>query len=259
MFGWCSVCRRTAEYYCKESRIAICGLNCKLRNLETEKWIKGIHENISVKVSEKKKKLLRDSVAIFKNIFHLAFKDTNKKDSTTLTLRISLLEIIRDLLENPGPTFKNNTVLIEFIRKRVCESLLKNCVSNEEKIFSLSVEIFYFLVKRFRVHLKQEIAVFIEELFLKILESLNSKYAIKYYLMLILRNFVQDPRLALELFVNYDCSEEFSSIFERIVQMLSRIAMGKFARVEYASMLNQAEEKLLRDVATNSMLRLLIN
>ena len=35
--------------------------------------------------------------------------------------------------------------------------------------------------------------------------------------------------------------------------------MGKFARVEYASMLNQAEEKLLRDVATNSMLRLLIN
>ena len=41
--------------------------------------------------------------------------------------------------------------------------------------------------------------------------------------------------------------------------MLSRIAMGKFARAEYSSMLNATDEKLLRDVATNSMLRLLIN
>ena len=136
MFGWCAVCRKTAELYCKETRIPICSVKCKMANLETEKWIHEIHKTVAKRSNDKRNKLLRDSIANFKNIFHLAFKDTAKKDSTSMSLRISLLEIIRDLLENPGPTFRNNTNLIEFIRKRMCDNLLKNCVSNEEKIFS---------------------------------------------------------------------------------------------------------------------------
>jgi len=82
-----------------------------MTNLETEKWINDVRRTLARKVSDKKNILLRDSIMVFKNIFHLAFKsDANKKDSTAISLRISLLEIIRDLLENPGPTFRNNSM-----------------------------------------------------------------------------------------------------------------------------------------------------
>lgn len=32
LFGWCFVCRRPADLYCKDTRIPVCSLNCKLRH-----------------------------------------------------------------------------------------------------------------------------------------------------------------------------------------------------------------------------------
>ena len=33
-FGWCIVCRKTANYYCKEKRQPICSYMCKLKNMD---------------------------------------------------------------------------------------------------------------------------------------------------------------------------------------------------------------------------------
>jgi len=34
IFGWCFVCRGTANLYCKETRIPVCTIDCKLKHLE---------------------------------------------------------------------------------------------------------------------------------------------------------------------------------------------------------------------------------
>jgi len=34
IFGWCFVCRGTANLYCKDTRVSICTLECKLKHLE---------------------------------------------------------------------------------------------------------------------------------------------------------------------------------------------------------------------------------
>lgn len=33
-FGWCLVCRKSADYFCKQTKLPICSLQCKNRNIE---------------------------------------------------------------------------------------------------------------------------------------------------------------------------------------------------------------------------------
>lgn len=32
LFGWCFMCRESADYYCKDTRIPVCSISCKLRH-----------------------------------------------------------------------------------------------------------------------------------------------------------------------------------------------------------------------------------
>lgn len=32
LFGWCFICREPADYYCKDTRVPVCSIDCKLRH-----------------------------------------------------------------------------------------------------------------------------------------------------------------------------------------------------------------------------------
>ena len=93
------------------------------------------------------------------------------------------LELILAVVERPGTAFLNSKEFISIIKDTLCDGLLKYCVSNEKTIFSLSLSIFYCLFVHFREHLKQEIVVFLEQIFLRILDSGNSIYHHKYLIL----------------------------------------------------------------------------
>ena len=97
-------------------------------------------------------------------------------NSLTLRSKILLLEMILAILDNPGPNFVSRKEFIDIIKEHLCESILKNAVSTEKQVIGLSLGIFVNLVKHFREHLKQEISVFIENVFLKMLESGNTSF-----------------------------------------------------------------------------------
>ena len=115
------------------------------------------------------------------------------------------LELILAVVEKPGTTFLNSKDFINIIKDTLCDGLLKYCVSNEKTIFSLSLSIFYCLFLHFREHLKQEIVVFIEQIFLRILDSGNSIYHHKYLILSVFDKLSQNTKHLLELFINYDC------------------------------------------------------
>ena len=97
-------------------------------------------------------------------------------NSYTLRSKILHLEIILALLDNPGSNFISRKEFIDIIKEYLCESILNNAISTEKQIIGLSLMIFVNLVKHFREHLKQEISVIIENVFLKMLESGNTSY-----------------------------------------------------------------------------------
>ena len=104
---------------------------------------------------------------------------------------------------------------------------------SEKSIFALSLSIFYALFVHFRQSLKAEIAVFIEQIFLKILDSGNSNYHHKFLILKVFENMAQNTKHLLEIFVNFDCDVDGMNIFERMIDILSKIAQGKFAKLEH--------------------------
>lgn len=105
------------------------------------------------------------------------------------------LELILSIVEKPGVIFLTRKEFIDIIRDTLCDALIKHSVSTEKSIFALSLSIFYALFIHFREHLKNEIAVFIEEIFLKVLDSGNSSYHHKYLILKVTSHFLSiDPR-----------------------------------------------------------------
>ncbi len=66
--------------------------------------------------------------------------------------------------------------------------------------------------------------VFLEQIFIRILESGNSSF---HHKQTILKNFetlVNESIYIFEIFVNYDCDVESPDIFSKIVECLSKIS-----------------------------------
>jgi brefeldin A-inhibited guanine nucleotide-exchange protein len=85
------------------------------------------------------------------------------------------LELILFVLEKPKKSLFRKE-FIEVIKNQLCDGLLRCSVSSEKVIFQLVVDIFYYLFLHFRKYLKSIIRVFIETIFLKLLDSGNAGY-----------------------------------------------------------------------------------
>jgi hypothetical protein len=119
-------------------------------------------------------------------------------------------------------------------------------VSSEHQVFSKSVSIFYCLFLHFREHLKQTIAVMIDNFFLRILVSGNSEYDYKYCILEFFDKLSENTDHILEIFANYDCDIACKDICFRLIDSLSNIALGKFQQSEHSSVITHSQEISLR-------------
>ena len=193
------------------------------------------------------KRHFTDAILLFKSICKLFIKaDPNNMSTYSLKSQIMGLELILNVVEKPGPTFLTRPEFINIIKTSLCSGLLKHCVSNEKTVFALSISIFYALFVHFREHLKYEILVLIEQIFLKVLNSGNSNYHHKYLILRVFDKIAKNTKHLLEIFVNYDCDIESKDILERMIETLSKIAQGKFSKTEHSNMITEKEEHSLK-------------
>lgn len=96
-----------------------------------------------------------------------------------ITLKMSFLEIVHNLLQNPSPTLSKNHEFIEFLRNTMFKNLVKNCTDKKPALLSTSLSIFFYIIKYFRQHFLNEISVFILDVIIPVLESANNKHSIK--------------------------------------------------------------------------------
>jgi len=142
----------------------------------------------------------------------------------TYKSKLLSLELILAVIDNPGSQFASRKDFVDIIRSNLCESLIKNSVSQDKTIFALTLSIFLSLVTNFKDHLKYEIGVFLEQIFLPILESESRDYHHKMLVLQVLFRMTSNSKNTVELFINYDCDVEERDIFARIIEMLARIA-----------------------------------
>lgn len=79
-----------------------------------------------------------------------------------------------------------------------------------------------------------EIQLFVENIFLRLLESNNApNYEHKKFALSVLQKIFENGRCILELFVNFDCQLGDYSLIENIVNLLAKIVQGKYSKVDY--------------------------
>ncbi|CAE8639249.1 unnamed protein product, partial [Polarella glacialis] len=99
--------------------------------------------------------------------------------------------------------------------------------------------------------------VFIEQIFLRILESGNSTFQHKSRVLNVFYKLCTDATTALELFLNFDCDVDEKNIFERTVDCLSKIAQGKYTAAEHANVIQPHQEQELKLLALQALVTLM--
>lgn len=170
--------------------------------------------------------------------------------NVTFRSKVLSLELILAVLDNPGPNFCTRKPFLEIIRGTLCESLLNNSISTDKTIFALSLSIFVALVNSFKDTLKSEIGIFMDNVFIKLLESENASYNQKLLVIEVFYRITQNPKTTLELFLNYDCDVDEKDIFLRMIDILGKISVGKYKN---STSLQPQQEFSLRSLALETM------
>ena len=160
-------------------------------------------------------------------------------------------------MEKPLGQLHQNKDFIEIIKSILCGSILNNCVASDQNVFKLSFGIFLILVNSYKENLKREIVVFLDQIFVKFLESGNSTYTHRLLVLEVFNRIFKNTRNILELYVNYDCDVDSVNIFEKIVEVLTRIAQGKYLKSEYSMMIQPNQELVLRTLSLETLIEML--
>jgi len=102
------------------------------------------------------------------------FKEINKEKKLNQRGKVLLLQLIRQLIKKPSLALTSTNIFIQGIQLNLIETLLECCLSQDKSIYIISTEIFLHLINSFRVFIKREIHVFMQNITLSILNSNHS-------------------------------------------------------------------------------------
>ena len=246
-YGWCILCRKTANFWSQDLQFPVCcsfekynsnmnsGLNC---DLEFQKCLSNLYPR-----SDFLNMLIYLSTT---STLGFADEETTKTNSEVRILcRQFCLINVKEMIEKSNNYFQNDSDIIYIIRELFKDSLLKNALSNKIKIFQLSLEVFVSLIKRFRMHLKEQIEIFMTKVLIKILESEIFDFEYKKAILDVLMAIVEDAEFIVEIYVNYDCDVNSNAVFSILINLLTKIINGLYKKSKYQSTFKNQEENLL--------------
>ncbi|CAH8653390.1 unnamed protein product [Heterobilharzia americana] len=182
----------------------------------------------------------KDAFLVFRSLCRLAVKDFTSSDSNdtkshAVRSKSLSLQLLLNLLQQPGPLFSTSEIFIAAIKQYLCVALFKNGTSPIVEVFELSVAIFLALLTHFKPHLKRQIEVFFKDVLLFILESPKSSYGHKLIVIDALKRICGDAQCLVDIYLNYDCDLSMANIFERLTTNLAKIAQGRHSTTEHGN------------------------
>ncbi|KAL2267893.1 hypothetical protein VTJ83DRAFT_5170 [Remersonia thermophila] len=200
---------------------------------------------------------IRDAYLVFRSFCNLSTKilpPDQLYDFRGQSMRSKLisLHIIHMLLNNhitvftsPICTIRNTksnepTTFLQAIKYYLCLSITRNGASSVDRVFDVCCDIFWLMLKYMRSSFKNEIEVFLNEIYLALLARRNAPLSQKLSFVGILKRLSEDPRALVEMYLNYDCDRNVDNIFQRIVEDLSKFAT---ANVPISPILEQQFEE----------------
>ncbi|KRX07107.1 Sec7 domain [Pseudocohnilembus persalinus] len=256
-FGWCINCRKGASYYCKDFRIPICGNECQKEYVEDMNQISqefNQQKNIINTYEYDAKQVFITFCSLIEqqqieNQGGLSKTQVFALQEQLQKQKLLILEIINEILFKYQFFFQKDINQKQLIRKYLMNGIYKCCLNSEQDIFIYAVNIFWSVVDKFKECVKNEIYIFIKEIFLKLLNSNNSSHPHREISLKVLRKIFQNNNNLLEFFMNYDCSFDHSPLIENTVDILSKIANGYYNDKQFQVVVDPQQSVNLQQLA----------
>ena len=220
-YGWCILCRKTANNWSKIMNFPICDNN------KCENCFRYILYDI-----------------YYLNDYYEMILYLSKIKYNTIKTSELYLDIIKEML-NKGIIFlKNDQNMLIIIKEIFKDCIIKNIVSQNLSVFKSSLDLFNIIYINYRNHLKDEIELFYIKIFINFLESEKRPYS---YKETILNNFNYllekiGPNFLIELYINYDCDSKKNAVFCVLINLFTKIMNGLYQQNKYAYSFNNKEE-----------------
>jgi brefeldin A-inhibited guanine nucleotide-exchange protein len=200
------------------------------------------HEGESTDEDEEDEIFVKDAYLVFRAMCRLSTKSLSVDHaldvrSQGMRSKLLSLHIIHTTLHNNiavfvspyatirGSTGDEPTTFIQAIKQYLCLSLSRNGASSVNKVFEVSCEIFWHMLKYLRVMLKKEVEVFLKEIYLAILDKRNAAVFQKQYILTVFGRLAADPRALVEVYLNYDCDRTaLDNMYQQVVEHLSKLS-----------------------------------
>ncbi|KAF9424616.1 Brefeldin A-inhibited guanine nucleotide-exchange protein 2 [Podila epigama] len=150
-----------------------------------------------------------------------------QQEELSIRGRALVLELILSMMNNSGPVFQTDPLFVSAVRQYLCVSLSQNGVSANETLFEFSLSLFLTVLRYYRAQLKAEVEVLFNEFYLKFLDMSNATMRQKEMVLQGLHKICSNPQTLVDIYLNFDCDFSMASVFEHIVNSLSRIAQGR--------------------------------
>ena len=220
--------------------------------------------------AENDRYILEDCAEIFRALSRIAkgagLKTANADAASISRGKLLALDALRIACQNVGNAFVDDPIFSDTIREYVLDAVVSNAISETvqaPELYKISLGIFQSILctQRFREKLKSEIGFFFPRLFLDPLEFIsggapNSPHSKRSVLLTILSDTVaQDAQTLVDLFVNFDCDISQQNAFERLINLLVRVAQG--VEVSNLSGADAARETVLKMEALGCLTKIL--
>jgi brefeldin A-inhibited guanine nucleotide-exchange protein len=257
-FGNCIICGRLADHFCVHTHSSVCSVACKHDNLRRiiSDPATNPDEIARLSLALQQEQLQNDAFLLFRALCKLSSKtlSASQNDVVAYRSKILSLELLLSVLENSGKVFQTTKRFVFAIKEHLISSLLRNSVSLDHEIFRLSLAIYVVIMKKFKNYLKSEIAVFLDNIFLRIGVSSNSTFVQRLLVLEVFCKLCQDAQSIIDLFVSYDCVPGSINVFENMITVLDKITKGKLASEGW---ITSAQESQLKTISLQSIVSIL--
>ena len=236
-YGWCILCRKTANFWSNILQFPICSDNNCFCEIEFNNCLNNVYPRND----------------FLNMLVYLSFTSTvgTEDEYSCVTKEINFLcrqfclENIKEMIEKSYNLFQNDNDVIFIIKEIFRDSLLKNTLSSNIKIFQPSLELFITIIKAYRIHLKEQIEIFFMKVLITFLESENLEFVFKDAVLKALLQLVNDCSFLVEIYVNYDCDVNCTAVFSELINILTKIMNGLYHKSKYQNTFKPLQENEL--------------
>ena len=254
-YGWCILCRKTANFWSEELQFPVCcnSENCGNNNFNCDQEFQKCLSNLYPRCD-----FLNMLIYLTTTTSILGSADEENSEVRIFCRQFCLINV-KEMIEKSNNYFQNDNDIIFIIRELFKDLLLKNALSNKIKIFQLSLEVFVSVIKCFRGHLKEEIEIFMMKVLIKFLESEIFDFEYKKAILDALLLLVDDVEFLVEIYVNYDCDVNSNAVFSVLINLLTKIINGLYKKSKYQNTFKNQEENQLVEKTLNFLNKFVYN